>query len=288
MPNVSNSETEYTHLILGVTEGDLSGVDAILDIDNSHRPRALRGKSGEEILGTVESLLDTVSATLGIPRQSMNFTSSRNNRDGSDLLELSTGASIELKLGAATDLNVGFTAVRKHLLDDYTLLTPADRRRWRSMWAKTPDLVLREQDEQILGLVSFCEGTLLHEEVSGPGCVLVGGYVRGITNEKEIFSQCRIGYRSVYRFDLGCDGKWVYVPKLIESSREWRYESFVYSEMRRFTFRIRNDAMGRQMRFILNYKNNYRMRNGDKVPARFGLGSPSFNGWIEPASSTTP
>ena len=56
----------------------------------------------------------------------------------------------------------------------------------------------------------------------------------------------------------------------------------------RIAFRIRNDAMGRQMRFILNYKNNYRMRNGDKVPARFGLGSPSFNGWIEPASSTTP
>lgn len=283
MVNVTNAETQFIESFVdyansGITQG-YHGFDAI---PNSVRPRFLQDQGFHDLVSISDNLLESIARELNVPTSSLRFTASRDNRVGSDLLEVNTQVSIELKLGLATDVNVGFGSIVKYLFPNEIDLFPTrdDRVRWRSLYRKEgPTSVLSEQKQKFTVLQSILQSRYTDHILGENASKLITGYAYGVTNEKEIFRTQDNHYRKILRFDLTLGHGWKFQEKTALENSEWLYGDFNYSMRNRFTFFIKNTEFSKRLNLVLNYKNNYKFPDGVKVEAKLGLGSPSFNGW---------
>ena len=289
--NVSAAETVFINDFLALVDGDKGAFTDYDAIDDKNKPAFLRGKNATELAAISEHLLDSVSASTGVDRDKLAFTASRNNREGSDLLETNSGISVELKLGAATDINVGFGPVAEHLIPgnkNDLFPTGTDRERWReSFRAGDVDSIKAEQKAMLSATAEKLTASHAGRPLDENATKLVEAYYQGITNEKEALSSDVTSPRTIHRFDLNSDGTWVTKVKTASKTGEWAYDSFNYNpSSNRFTFTIRSSDGKSKLGMVLNYKNRYKYPDGVKADAKLGLGSPSFNGWWKETTAT--
>lgn len=284
MVNVSNFETCF----LGETARMLNGEQDDLFvqcslIDDISKPVLFRGRSREEICCVASSLKKTLEDEVpNIVPSNCHYTTYRNNRQLSDLHETVSDTHIEIKLGSSTDLNIGLRSV-KAIFEGHDLSFEKKDRKpaWRQMYLTNGDNsipeIQAEQDEFYKELVLKMK-EMKNQKLSHQAQKILTAYSQGVTNFSEIQKSDMM--RKIYRFDLDHNLIWNVVSKAFDEEPSWVLQDVFYSHKRRLSLFFEETNSFTVIKLILNYKNSYKMPNGTKAPAKLGLGSPSFNGWI--------
>lgn len=286
--NVTNYETGFTQGFLNFNDeqNNLNSDMLLLNIPVEQRPRILQNVDTSEQLHQVYANLQTTLLST-LDTEKLSLTTSRNNREGSDYYEASTNTSVEMKLGAATDVNVGFDKPAKLLFtEEGSSLFPSkdDRTEWRGKYLKgDSETIKKEHDGKLKSVRDFINKNLANKPLSPQGNHLLSAYYCGITNFDEINSSWEKNSspgRKVRRFVLNSDLNWS------ETTRKnvpvsWNLKEAVFTDNGRLTIYFTNEKTAAKLKMVYNYKNDYKYKDGTKVEAKLGLGSPSFNGWFK-------
>lgn len=288
--NTSASEALYIKAILNEVSDNTLGADenynSILALPEEKKFKIIRGLGFSDIKKVALDLKAKLENELKVNK--LNLSSSPNNRIGSDLEENNTGVSIELKFGAATDVNAGMKAF-EHLIPQSgfnALATHTDKVLWKSMYKvgdnKTPSEAYISKLKKAGALINNHIG----EPVSSEGQHIINSYYNGITSYDEILklkNEPNLLKRKIIRLNIDKKGKWNRFsrPALVEN-KQWVLSGASVSESNRLTVNYKNEESGYNLRLIYNHKNDYKISGTDiVVPAKNGLSSPNVNGWFD-------
>lgn len=264
--NVSDFETTFVNAV-----NDPSQVSALNDIPDSKRPKAFRGQDiSPEV---IENFRSTLKRHLGV--EELDLTSSRNNLSGADFYEKNSGTHVEVKLGAATDVNFGMNRFEEVFGNGFASHLPSEQD--RAEWKKT--FLAGQQEKQLEDYRSSLRGA-----VERMNADVAAGKV---TVNQDFLNKMALGKlnipdnEKVVRVTLGADRSWE-IAKVRELSGSWKIDKVEYTDKHRINVYVQNDTYA--MRFTYNQKNTYRAGEFKTNPAAptHGLGTPSFNGWVTP------
>lgn len=291
--NVTAFETAYVTEFKNFVDHNIADYSKLLSIPMGNRPILLRSaETRADIINSFQDLKQTLLADLNVDK--LNLTISSNNRDGSDMEELNSGASIELKLGSATDANIGLTAMGKILRYNTmkTLPWQEDRDRWRDIYDGSETSMETIIQEHSVKLKNFANkiNRLKDFPLDADAQKQLNAYYAGVTiQDEDKVSPAR----NVIRYSLKNPDGWVNSTRQsVDGVTDWVIEKAEFNKAtgRVNTFFVSKTA-GVRFRATYNYKNSHYMQTVDgkkiKAPAKLGLGSPSFNCWFIPLSSAS-
>ncbi|OYX42408.1 hypothetical protein B7Y94_03440 [Candidatus Saccharibacteria bacterium 32-49-12] len=272
--------------------------DMITQIPDLNRVVALRGKNRQQIIDLLTNCRKTVQIDIvnlyysdGINYTDITFTSdSTNNRDGADIIHtLPSGQaiSIELKFGQKTDRAIGMVTFENifgasHFTEALSVNT---RKGWIQGYVNQPDVSQQKYrlettlNRAIDGFNQYYDDRNRRLSESAQEYmerVIINNTGDGSKDSTHLLRYIVEGdqFREIKRIPTG-HGYWMVKPVKPLGPGVSRVTIFVY-----------NSTTNVQIKFLLNWKNNYKLPNGDKVSAKLGLGSPSWNVWIEVDASS--
>lgn len=271
---------------------DLYG-ERISQIPNANRVMVFRNKNKDEIVEILRNCKKTVQLDVAkiyydddVNYQDIEFTSdSNNNRDGADIihtLESGLEVSIELKFGQKTDRAIGMAMFEKIFESDYftKALTLDRRREWVAGYVEEPNIFkqryrlvesLNEAVEKFNNHYDSINRRLSAQAQEYMESVIINNTGDGNRDNTHLLRYIieGSGFKEIKRIPTGV-GFWTVDSVKPLGDKVNRVNIFVF-----------NSTTNVQIKYTLNWKNNYRLPNGDKVSAKLGLGSPSWNVWIE-------
>lgn len=213
--------------------------------------------------------------------------SSRNNRQDADLCHFLRGRpiAIEVKFGAETNRNIGMRVFEQ--IFGTAVFTEATSRLARRNWEDFFVAEGRDAAAQYQLLWQTLNGAIdaFNAFNASRGFVLPAANQRYM--EKVVLNTTGDGkfdgefMKFVLDGDNFSDLK--RIPTGIGRWTIYRTERIDGRTVSRCNVIVRNYETNVQIKYVLNWKNNYSLRGNkqDKVPAKLGLGTPSWNVWVE-------
>lgn len=277
--DVSGFEKKFKELFKNFIEGKEVDYSILLLTPKTNQPIIFRD------FETIESLKNVFASLEKELKQNLNtdklyLTGDNNNRSGADLYESFTDIHIELKLGSATDANLGLESMKDVLGLGLinSLPTAQQREKWRASYLLNPEqtsILIKAEHKK--SYESFVKDFQLKagDKLDPAGQLAMNKYWSG-NNNNNLSGRMR-------RWQLLKDGTWKEEIKSLPSG-SWQYgEAEVKTQpdkTNRLNFSIYNPVLEKSLKLTYNYKNTYRSKTlGIVAPAKLGLGSPSFNGW---------
>lgn len=278
--NVSGFERDFiSHFIEYHATGTIE-TSRLLSYPTAEKPLLFRVDSVDEAIRVAyANLMESLKVHVGV---GLRLSSNPNNKVGADLFDTTTGKHIELKLGSLTDLNVGMQSVEnifgKEVRDMFP--TNSDRKRWRMLYYNLGEeaipTIREEHDSKLERIAEY-----LTNNTPTPDPVQMGHYWVGNNTIGGLITE----YNLVV-LELQKDLTWKFTNRGTLMG-DWKLLSAkVEHNSKRLNIEIVNPALQAALRLTYNYKNNYKLKLSDgqvvKIPAKVGLGTPSFNGWWKP------
>ena len=223
------------------------------------------------------------------------FRTTENNLLGSDLEVTATGEMVELKSGGpVTDANAGVSSIAWTLGDSSAelkeIMSFSMNERRGAYLDGDRDKVDRSKRDTMERLFFYFQHHLVVGDIAPPRLQFyVRCIARGITKAAEI--------RRLYEHeDLSGNA-----PQILHADldRGWRPEEHAFdrheaivvdeiimsapssqSDVPRLTVILRGSVSGRKARLYPHYKNSYKLKNGDKIPAEYWVRTACFHVWI--------
>lgn len=209
--------------------------------------------------------------------------SSNDNKVGADLfhiLENNEKIEIEVKYGGSTDKNIGMKSFEQIFgTSIYTVsLNPKVRKEWFNHFQKT----LSEEQQYKLLFSKLNEATdIFNDHIKKKNYLLTPDEQKFMENLIINNSGDSLTTAEHYlRFDIKGEGL-----ENIDNYRtgigRWHIEKVkkIDGDIIRTNVFIRNFESSLMIKFVLNWKNNYK-HEGNSYPAKLGFGSPNWNVWI--------
>jgi len=277
------TDTEFTAKITGIAE-------TIAAENDNRKPIVYRGRTATDIKTSITQLRDLMVTETGEANPAL--TISANNKIGSDVEHTNTNTSFELKFGSETSVNGGMEAFRLIIPDPTGLKLPTVEQKtaWKQLIVegKTAEQLTQYQDAMKVMADSIPMGTLPDRAQK-----ILNHYYNGYRSSEEInalLNTPAVRARKVVKLvvdpvtlvwsvatitPLTVDNGWSLVSRILEP------------KSKRLNLRYEH-VDGVKFRVTLNNKNTYRWadpttRTSYEAPAKNGLGSLSFNGWMTPA-----
>lgn len=284
--NVSEFETKYVNSFIDYVK--TGNVDtAVLDIPSENRPVLYRNYTTEqEVKDNFEQLKTAIKTHLGV--ETIDLTTNRNNRSGSDLVENNTGRHIELKLGSGTAGNVGLETATQVIPEDLIAKLPnrLHRELWRKMYASDPEKAKQQISANHLTLLKeFASEMNKNLRLSDTANSALNQFYQGLNLGQDESTKV-----STFYFRQG--NKWEESSRPYVENEDWKLDKAVVDDKTgRLTIYCHNKTLNSRWKATFNYKNNFDLKREDgtveKVPAKVGLGTPSFNFWFFPINKPT-
>lgn len=266
---------------------------AISNIDNTERVKVFRNKNANGISDILKNCSRTIKAyIIGKFYKDMNISinditlihGSNNNKVGADLLHIlpnQKSIDIEVKFGEKTDKNIGMAIFEKIFGCKFfsIALSKEKREEWKDLYLDEQSetnqlnrlsLVLNEAIEKFNTFQESKNFTLTKEEqtfmeneilnTSGSNNTKGNFYIKFILDGENFSS---LGCLST---GIGC---WIIDPV-----------SELSPNIKRVNVYVKNYDTNIQIKYTLNWKNNFHYKNGIVAPAKLGLSSPNWNVWV--------
>lgn len=279
--NVSEFETKYVNSFINFVNNGVVD-ESVLQIPEQNRPVLYREyRTVEELKTNFEQLHEGIKTHLGIDH--IVLTSDRDNHTGSDLVEETTGRHIELKLGSGTAGNVGLDTVSQVLPEHLVSKLPNKYHRelWRRMYASDPEKATQQiSANHAVLLKDFAEELNSTKKLAGTANSALNQFYQGLNLGQDASTKVSTFY---FKKDIG----WEESSRPYVENKDWAFDKAVVDEKSgRLTVYCHNDVLNTRWKATFNYKNNYDLKKPDgtveKVAAKVGLGTPSFNFWFFP------
>lgn len=255
--------------------------------------RLLRDKTEQQIITILENCKQTIQIQIATEFYGNRIAfgdvklekSSNNNRDGADVFhQLPNGKTIdiEVKFGAETNKAIGMAQFRQIFgTDIFTeALNPVQRRAWVALYQQNPN-----PDSQMNRLVEnlntaidrFNELNFGKNYTLTPGeqlameAVIINnsGDNRRQSDHYLKFIVEGTSFRDLKKLPTGL-GTWTILRVNKLDVKTKRLNVFVINQTTKL-----------QIKYTLNWKNNYQIPGIGKVSAKLGFGAPSWNVWVE-------
>lgn len=284
--NTSAAETAFIGAFIAYNDGDEQNfsthIQTIHDLPQSQKFTIIREAGIDQLRDLVDNLHELTKYELGI--EDLNLEAERNNRIGSDVEEKNTETSIELKFGAATDLNIGVKSFNTLLPDDVLAAFPSkkDKEHWKNLYQQGDK---DDQFNQYLQKLQEVQNLMKERkyDLSDKAQHTLDAFYAGITSADEIeklYNDPKLLSRKILRFHLKNDFTWEKFSRPeITTQKQWAFDKSELTSANRLNFFFTN-ANQYFVRFTYNHKNNFKFKDGTVVEAKRGLGSPSINGWF--------
>lgn len=284
--NTSVAETAFIGAFIAYNNDDTQSLATYLqtihDLPQNQKFTIIRGSNIDNLEEVVVNLHEITKYELGV--EDLDLNSERNNRIGSDIEEKNTNTSIELKFGAATDLNIGIKSFNTLLPEDVISAFPSqdDKENWKKLYQQGDE---EDQFNQYVQKLQDVQNLLSERtyNLSDKAQYTLDAFYAGITSADEIerlYNDPSLFSRKITRFQLKQDLSWEKFSRPeLTSLKQWSFTKSELTESNRLNFFFAN-ANKYSVRFAYNHKNNFKFKDGTIAEAKRGLGSPSINGWF--------
>ncbi len=277
---------------LGLCSNTFINAKKIFELDNKNKVKIFRNKTLKE----VEDILLNCSKNIKIYINNNYYNGknnnillnheNNNNKVGADLLHILPSnkiISIELKFGEETDKNIGMDKFNKIFSCDIfsKILSVEKRKKWIDLYFNKENMDENKQFKRLFndlnnGIKIFNDfnknknWTLTKEEqdfmeeniinVSGDGKTKYDYYIKFLLNDSDFssFSHITTGI-----------GQWII-----------QEVDYLSNDIKRVNVFVRNYDTNVEIKYTLNWKNNYKYKN-IVAKAKLGFGSSSWNVWID-------
>lgn len=268
--------------------------ELIEELDNSIKTNLLKNKDKEEIKDILSrsknSILVQIRNDYYRGKKNLNkiilFEGSNDNKKGADInhrLENGELIDIELKFGQETDRNIGMKQFEK--IFSTTIFSKALDIKKRKIWKE-------------LSLIEYpkisAQEDRLKNELNNP----VDLFNKYIKNKNYTLSKNEQNFMENFIINNTGDGESkpkYYMKFLLEENQtnnmklmptkigSWEIINVkkLDNKIKRVNIFTINRTTNLQIKYTLNWKNNYKLSNDKKVSAKLGIGSPSWNVWID-------
>lgn len=325
MANVNDFEKLYTtataSLLVGDYESYHRSLDRLAAIPRSRRPKLYQVKRYDTAAGLdvdcrnfVAAERLAIGATLDEPigcygngadvGARIQIRHSSNNRTGSDhdfyFPKEGKWVSIELKLGTATDGAIGRGVMHRNILPVSSALDEMLGRKGANMRREhyangRVEEALRIRDSAYFQCVKD-NAAYVGKPLSRAGQRQMNRYYYGIIPSTERVAE-GTSHRHVVRVQRQKDGAFVAEDMPDRPVTDWTLDGIEVTDEgatgRRLNIWIASATAGYKMKFVLNWKNNYRSKRWgfgyetEKVPSHIGLGCASYNMWRYPLKAAS-
>ncbi len=253
-------------------------VDKINELSDENRLRCLRNKSRDKIYSILSGYFQDLKEDFGMYDSIEN--SSISNRDYADIVIMSNGKryDCELKFGAETNSNIGLESFKNLFPFDFSIPIEV-----RNDWFNKIYLQNQKTEYDWLCYKLGYYNKLINDFNSIYGNIKLSGsqidYLGKIINSSGSTNSNCVNYvkyvlkrnHLVRKNAVPMSGNWkvLIVPDLLNI-----YKSRVNISLTNNEYNVK---------FILNWKNTYE-RNGVRIKAKYGFGTPSFNVFITNAN----
>lgn len=280
------SEFESMFRAAVCSRSDLSKIQHMVSMNEDKKPTFFKNKDADFIKQSLDNLYNEIFAICGVSK--IELSTNNNNRLGNDIEEKITGKSFEIKLGAATDANLGI-GIMEWSLDANGLIRPImdtmkDRIEMYLSNAQHEDInTNRDKSKKDLAQVfksKVTVGSLAPKRLTHTAICIS----HGITNEKEIINAygSLSPKNNVYLMLINKNGKFNLGNKGFPYD-----ESFIVkkadigSSGGGAQLILEGSKSGKTIEFRQHFKNSYKDKSGVKIPASFWVKTPCFNVWIK-------
>lgn len=292
--NVSAFEKRFTTLVC-----DTKNVGVVSELRNTpddQRPRIFRGKNTDFIVSSAEKCRTKISSILEVDKISL--ITNQNNRSGSDFVEAITGTDIEIKLGGATDGNLGLSTLEWALEDQGSIhsimVDEGQLERRQLILDGVTDVSLLEHKRGTAEYLRqhFVSKLTVGEYAPDKLAFLAVCVSRGIKNLNDIeaawISKLNGELDTEKRTPLMLmrpNGNFILKDKAFKFGQRFIIEHVgagLRSPATKIIMRSKSSDgnPGFQVEIRQHYKNSYTDREGNKTPARFWVNNACFNMWI--------
>jgi len=265
---------------------------AITRINDNERVLIFRGKEAQDIEFILQTCSQTIKAHIidrFYPNSNVSINDislehgSNNNKEGADLIHILPNKEridIEVKFGEKTDKNIGMDKFEKIFGSQAfsKALSKENRNKWRELYCQ--ELDEQKQLDRLFSVLNVAitefnkyqenrnytltkeEQKFMEDELNTSGTSNTKGnyYLKFVLkgNNLSSFGHLTTGI-----------GSWV-----IQSVKP------LYSKVKRVNVFVKNYTTNIQIKYTLNWKNNYKYKNGLRAAAKLGLKTPNWNVWI--------
>jgi len=294
MPNVDNC-VRYAEAALSSDETHYA--DLICDLDEQQKVNVFKNKSREEVRNILLSCRDAIKQCLnnkfyngtGNSDDFILSSASNNNKKGADLYHILPNGEkvdIEVKFGLKTDRNIGMRAFKRifNFNPFSAALSAPNRKKWISLYQQDASegnqydrlfAALNEAIESFNQAQQQINYVLPQEQQNFMEDFIINNV--GGTNNKS---------RNILKFLL--DGNTFRNFRQVSTQTgSWHILPVkkLSSEVKRVNIIIFNPTTNVQIRYTLNWKNNYHVPGRGEVSAKLGFGTPNWNVWVDAYSS---
>jgi len=265
----------------------------IFQLPAAQKVRLLRDKTEQQIITILKNCKQAIQIQIATEFYSNKIAfgdvklekSSNDNRDGADVFhKLPNGKiiDVEVKFGAETNKAIGMAQFTQIFGSNIftEALNPSQRREWIELYKQNPDSeaqlkrladVLNVAIDKFNDLNFHKNYTLTSDEQLAMERVIINnsGDNRRQSDHYLKFIVEGTSFRDLKKLPTGL-GTWTIlkVKKLDATTK--RLNVFVI-----------NQTTSLQIKYTLNWKNNYQIPGRGKVSAKLGLGAPSWNVWVD-------
>lgn len=269
----------------------------IASISNGLRVKVFRDKSEQEIDSILKRCSDTIKKCIidkfygGVPGDILLEPSSDDNKDGADLIHVLPNKekiSIEVKFGAQTDRNIGMKSFIKIFGSTVfkEALSTKIRRAWLSCFDK--DNSEENQFKRLHDALNIAVDKF-NEEQKSKGYKLTPAEQAYM--EKEIINAsggANVARKYDHYLKFILDGEdFSSFAHLTTGVGEWVVQPVkkLSADVKRVNIFVKNSTTKMQIKYVLNWKNNYKRKGKPPLMAKLGFGCPNWNVWIDVAET---
>lgn len=284
MPDFDTFERIFKSAVSGDIPIDLAA-NNIFELPEINKVQVVKSKSLSEL---EQFLVRAESSLRSFFPEPTSFTSNDNNKDGKDLFERHTRTQIELKSGAAmTDANSGLSIVSWALEDSELKIESImkggmTKRRNLILAGANSDQINASKHQTMDELAVFLSGKVN----IGPAPERLSHYFKsvavGLTKSIEI----QKAFKSIgpSKTPLLLEANWSEGLTLYEKAF-LPDESIFVTKIERTKDRAQliatGEITGRTAKLYPNYKNSWKLPNGQRIPASNWVESACFHVWID-------
>lgn len=284
MPDVDQCVRYAEHALCG---NSLEMSRKIFELDDDIKVKIFQNKDPEEINTIINNASSEIKKFIvdkfynGELRDIVLYPASRNNKEGSDLYHMVNNQQridIEVKFGAKTDRNIG----KDRFVEFFgsSVFSEALALEIRGGWVKQY-IQERDSQKQFERLFSSLNKAIEKFNLNLPRQLEKSK--QEIMEQEIMQSVGGVDNRvNLFKFNITNDGC-KYIKSFPTSEGTWTILKVHYLDdtVKRVNVFVYNETTNVQIKFVLNWKNNYDIPGIGKVQAKLGFGSFNWNVWVK-------
>lgn len=269
-----------------ITTGSVEALQELYNTPDKNRPKIFRGKNPDFINTTVNNLRREISEISDVKTPIL--STSNDNKDGSDFVEQISGTEYEIKLGGATDANLGI-GIMEWALDNHGIIrnimgTMNDRKEMYLKGVAHSEILENKEKSKEAMVEAFNKKVTVGETASERLTHLAKLIAKGVTREESIVEAFNSGDEpnKPHLLLLQKDGTFKHHDKSFPEDEEFIViKAAVGSKGGGAQIVLQGRKSGRTIEFRQHFKNSHTDNStGVKIPAKFWVKTPCFNVWI--------